>query len=193
MTTRTCGDCQLCCKLLPVRELHKRANTRCKHQRHAKGCKIYGNRPISCLLWSCRWRADASLDLPRPDRCHYAVDVLPDYLELETGGKRYTAPVIQIWADPAHPRAHWCQRLVSYLEAQYLAGGHIGLVRFGSHNAKVLLPPHVTGLDFWTETIGVSKTQAEHSPKQIQTALARPPQKLDAVLASAIMETEGKR
>jgi len=35
---RTCGGCTLCCKLLPVRELKKPANTRCQHQR-AEICK----------------------------------------------------------------------------------------------------------------------------------------------------------
>ena len=29
---RTCGGCTLRCKLLPVRELKKLANTRCQHQ-----------------------------------------------------------------------------------------------------------------------------------------------------------------
>ena len=32
---RTCGGCTLRCKLLPVRELKKLANTRCQHQRAA--------------------------------------------------------------------------------------------------------------------------------------------------------------
>ena len=44
-TARKCGDCQLCCKLVPVADnlvgLHKPANTRCPYQRHHKGCTIY--------------------------------------------------------------------------------------------------------------------------------------------------------
>ena len=37
---RTCGGCTLRCKLLPVRELKKLANTRCQHQR-AEICKKF--------------------------------------------------------------------------------------------------------------------------------------------------------
>ena len=40
-THRRCGDCQLCCKLLPVRELSKGASERCRHQRVGKGCTVY--------------------------------------------------------------------------------------------------------------------------------------------------------
>ena len=42
---RTCGGCTLRCKLLPVRELKKLANTRCQHQR-AEICKNFA-RPLT--------------------------------------------------------------------------------------------------------------------------------------------------
>ena len=38
---RQCGDCQLCCKLLPVKSLAKLAGDRCSHQKHHKGCDVY--------------------------------------------------------------------------------------------------------------------------------------------------------
>ena len=52
---RNCGDCQLCCKLVPTKEINKPANTRCKHQKVGKGCGIYAQRPFSCMVWNCRW------------------------------------------------------------------------------------------------------------------------------------------
>lgn len=55
---RQCGDCQLCCKLLPVQSLGKEAGQRCKHQRHSKGCAVYAQlERVSpeCRLWNCRW------------------------------------------------------------------------------------------------------------------------------------------
>ena len=82
---RECGDCQLCCKLLPIPpdqgeritrtavamvdagfmtareaatmapEFAKPAGARCPHQRHHKGCSIYATRPFSCRVWNCRW------------------------------------------------------------------------------------------------------------------------------------------
>ena len=72
MMERKCGDCQLCCKLLPTKEIGKVANTRCEHQRTGKGCTIYARRPFSCSSWSCRWLLeDDTADLSRPDRAHY--------------------------------------------------------------------------------------------------------------------------
>jgi hypothetical protein len=83
--TRQCGECQLCCKLLPmkegandayvetkaalikmgvmtraqqaetIREFFKPAGARCPHQRHHKGCAVYDRRPFGCRVWSCRW------------------------------------------------------------------------------------------------------------------------------------------
>ena len=41
---RTCGNRQLCCRLLPVRELAKGANVRCQHQKFGVGCAVYHRR-----------------------------------------------------------------------------------------------------------------------------------------------------
>ena len=87
---RTCGDCQLCCKLLPMKarkpgafpntvealeqvgmlkpgesqtwldDFYKPAGARCPHQRHHKGCNVYARRPFGCRTWSCRWLVDDS-------------------------------------------------------------------------------------------------------------------------------------
>lgn len=57
-TARRCGGCTLCCKILPVRELAKPANTRCQHQRTGKGCAVYARLAQvspACVFWSCRW------------------------------------------------------------------------------------------------------------------------------------------
>lgn len=109
---RRCGECTLCCKLLPMAQrpddvhgaIHamvehglasyadyagaraewtKAAGQRCQYQRRT-GCAIYADRPGSCRMWSCRWlSADDTADLPRPDRSHYVIDVTPDYITLQ--------------------------------------------------------------------------------------------------------------
>lgn len=86
---RRCGDCTLCCRLLPmlarpfdqacetaaamivhgmakledfagmVPDFAKPAGERCRHQRTGKGCAIYATRPSNCRLWSCRWLTNA--------------------------------------------------------------------------------------------------------------------------------------
>ena len=55
LMNRHCGGCTLCCKLIPVEELHKAAGQRCKHQITGKGCRIYERRPTSCREWTCLW------------------------------------------------------------------------------------------------------------------------------------------
>ena len=77
---RRCGECTLCCKLLPVVELKKKANTPCQFQRSGKGCTVHGTRkqPTSCAIWSCRWLMNEDADeLARPDRSHYVIDPSP--------------------------------------------------------------------------------------------------------------------
>ena len=77
---RQCGDCQLCCKLLPVPPLGKKANERCQHQKFGKGCAVCSTKralPPECALWNCRWIIPVTTPpMPRPDRSHYVIDVM---------------------------------------------------------------------------------------------------------------------
>src|SRR5262245_598700 len=90
---RRCGDCQLCCNLLPVRELNKGAGQRFRFQKFHKGCTVYhrpeAGFPMCCGLWSCAWLIDpeGTADFSRPDRSHYVVDIMPDYVTLTTPGE----------------------------------------------------------------------------------------------------------
>ncbi len=153
---RTCGECTLCCKLLPVRELDKGADTRCCHQRHGKGCAVYRKpgMPISCHLWSCRWLIDeATAHLSRPDRSHYVIDVMPDYITAQNDdtGYREAVMAVQIWVDPGFPDAHRDPALRAYLETLNEAQQVVGLVRYGSRAGLVLLPPQVNDQRIWVE------------------------------------------
>src|SRR5580765_5282061 len=102
-TDRACGDCQLCCKLLPMPELDKPANTRCQHQKFKTGCAIYTRRPRGCMYWSCRWLLGVdTADVPRPDRAHYVIDPTPDFIRMidnTTGELQANIEVVQVWID----------------------------------------------------------------------------------------------
>lgn len=104
MGSRSCGGCTLCCKLVPVEEIGKLANTRCQHQSH-KGCKVYQGPkfPISCHLWTCAWLAEGPPELRRPDHCGYVVDVMPDTVKAtdQVTGEDLIMRVVQVWGDPA--------------------------------------------------------------------------------------------
>lgn len=148
---RQCGDCQLCCKLVPVPEIDKLANTKCKHQRHHVGCTIYKTLPMSCRFWNCRWLVnDDTGDLSRPDRSHYVIDIMPDHVTAEYGGVSGNIEVVQIWVDPKYPNAHRDPALRRYLERRAVENT-IGIVRYGTSEAIVLLPPTMTGESDWIE------------------------------------------
>lgn len=198
--TRQCGFCSLCCKLLPMAErpddvhgaVHalvsagldsyanyagaraewtKPAGKRCQHQRRT-GCAIYADRPISCRMWSCRWRAgDDTADLSRPDRSHYVIDVTPDYITLhnnETGADS-RMPVVVIWLDPDYPDAHRDPALRAYLERRGTEG-MAALIRLDERRGFAVFPPALTGDGEWHAT---SADQSQCVPQHDAIDIAR--------------------
>lgn len=152
--TRHCGGCTLCCKLIPVEELHKAAGTRCKHQRSSKGCAIYERRPISCREWSCMWLIGVEgedkhpVPISRPDRSHYVVDQVPDLVRVRddaTGKIIEELTVMQIWVDPLYPDAWQDSDLLDMLER----AGVVGLIRYSSSEAFSIFPPSRTSTGKW--------------------------------------------
>lgn len=151
---RACGDCQLCCTLLPTRELDKGANTRCKHQRFGKGCTIYDRRPAPCVLWSCRWLTnDDAHDLRRPDRSGYVIDIMPDYVTIQDNvtGAEQRVEVVQVWCDPKRRTAYRDAALLAWLERKWGESRALGLVRFSESEAIVLVPPAANASGEWRE------------------------------------------
>jgi hypothetical protein len=153
---RHCGDCQLCCKLLPVHSLHKLAGERCRHQKFGKGCAVHhklASVSRECSLWNCRWLVnDDTADLSRPDRSHYVIDLLPDFITMrnnETGEAQHVEAV-QIWVDPKHPDAHRDPLLRAYLERRG-AENKVGLVRWDNHRGMVIFPPALSHDRQWHE------------------------------------------
>lgn len=152
MANRECGDCQLCCRIVPVEEINKAAGVRCKHQKSGLGCKIYPNRPFSCRTWSCQWLLGQGTEgLARPDRTHYVIDSFPDtiYLNVPTPAGIETTPLvsIQVWVDPRYPDAWDNERLKSYLNARRMPV----IIRYGNDSGFVLFPPSVSGTGEWVK------------------------------------------
>ena len=64
-----CGTCTLCCSLLPVSEIDKKAGTMCVHC-GGSGCLIYDERPESCRKFQCAYSQVKNADTKlRPDHC----------------------------------------------------------------------------------------------------------------------------
>lgn len=169
MVDRQCGECTLCCRLVPVQELDKAANQQCRYRQFRKGCRIYATRPHSCRTWTCRWLTDPdTLMLWRPDQAHYVIDGAPDFVEIQETPEspRRRIPVIQIWVDPKLPNSHRDYKLRRYLEKQWLEHEYLGLIRFDADKALLLIPPAATSDKQWRAFQGVS-TGHENSPEEI--------------------------
>jgi hypothetical protein len=155
-SSRRCGSCQLCCRLLPVLALDKGANTRCAHQRTGKGCTVYRTRwmPTECHVWSCRWLVDsATAGLHRPDRSHYVIDVMPDMIGIDQhDGTVHDVAVVQVWVDPNFPHAHRDPGLRRYLERVAETDRTPALVRgTGPDTGLVLIAPSLNTSGEWQE------------------------------------------
>jgi len=172
---RRCGDCSLCCKLMPMPELNKPAGKRCQHQRHGLGCAIFARRPMACQAWSCRWLVnDDTADLRRPDRSLYVIDVMPDYVTARPndGGEPYNVPVVQIWCDAHSPDAWRDPALLAYLDRRG-RDGTAALIRFDNRRGITVFPPSMTGDTFREYHNG--ELREEHTMAEKVAAIATAP------------------
>jgi hypothetical protein len=169
-TGRKCGDCTLCCKLVPVEEIMKPAGEKCRHVRHGKGCSIYNHRPFSCMMWSCRWLIDPdTAAMRRPNRSHYVIDIGEDSVRLSNDltGEEFEVPVIQIWCDPAYPDAHKDPHLRDYIAAKSMHG-IAAIIRYNSKDGFTIFGPGFSKDGIWREHNAECVTEEAH-----QAALAR--------------------
>lgn len=153
---RQCGDCQLCCKLLPVRSLEKAAGQRCRHQRHHKGCAVYARLDAvspECRGWSCRWLVeDDTADLRRPDRAGYVLDLMPDHITIQNNetGEEQHVQVVQIWA----ARPDWRDEALGAYLLRRGKEGVAAIVRFNATDAILVFPPNMSSDGQWHEIDG---------------------------------------
>lgn len=106
MTERTCGTCNLCCKVLGIKELNKPTNQWCPHAKPKQGCGIYNDRPPSCRSFMCAW-------MGRPD-------LVPEFLKPDKVHGFFTTLVqgegVALHLDPGYPMAHQQQPLKGALD-----------------------------------------------------------------------------
>jgi hypothetical protein len=163
--------------LLPVRAvplLDKGAGETCRFQKFHKGCTVYGTRqmPSECSLWNCRWLVnDDTADLSRPDRSHYVIDLMPDFVTAVQNdtGVTETVPVAQVWVDPRHREAHHdpALRRWMYRRAQE---GIATLVRFNSKDALTVIAPPLASDGQWHEIEG-GESVPTHTAREVRAAL----------------------
>lgn len=91
---KTCGTCNLCCKVLAVQAVPTPRSTWCVHARTKKGCAIYGNHPPACRAFVCEWLRSPHLDED------WKPEVSKFVMRLESDDER-----ICIDVDPDHPHS----------------------------------------------------------------------------------------
>lgn len=91
----------------------------------------------------------AAMRLRRPDRVHYVVDIVPDFIGVQQtpGGEVVSVPVIQVWCDPLYPDAHRDPGLRAYIARMAAEEHTVALVRYGSSADPFLLAPPSTTVD----------------------------------------------
>lgn len=169
---RQCGQCSLCCKLLPVKSLHKGAGERCRHQRAFKGCAVYaklGAVSPECKLWVCRWLIGDAGSTSRPDRAGYVIDTMPDYVTITGPDSLEYVPVVQIWIDPARPDAHRDPALRAWLNDNRACA----LVRYDDRRALFVAPPSINADGTWFEH-AKSRLGEPHSPEDVFATVGNP-------------------
>ena len=66
---RSCGTCNLCCKILVIEEIKKDAGPLCKDWCKGVGCGIYQKRPQVCRDFECDWLAERDIPVRlKPER-----------------------------------------------------------------------------------------------------------------------------
>jgi hypothetical protein len=153
-TGRSCGSCQLCCKLVPVPSIQKPAGERCIAAKVGRGCANYAHRPYECRTWSCRWLSDPkTAGMPRPDRCHYVIDMAADTIAVNfpDNGEMVRMDVLQVWVDPAFPNAHKAPELRAFMLMMAQRFRAATIVRWSSNDAVVVFPPPLNTAHEWIE------------------------------------------
>lgn len=119
-----CDGCSECCRLLPVDDIQKPAETPCRHQRNNSGgcCSVYDNRPAACATFMCLFlasqyrapqhRLDAWL---RPDKTHVV---------FYRSGIEEDPRAINGHVDPEYPDA-WRSEIVSGEISRLLLNGAV--------------------------------------------------------------------
>jgi len=116
---KRCGQCTLCCTVVPVAEIEKPRNSPCQHLAHG-GCGIYAFRPRSCKTWSCAWLVTPTMNASwRPDRCHIVIDVMTDHVLVTPHGtgRSEAIEVGQIWLEEGYDHLVASERMDAIVEA----------------------------------------------------------------------------
>lgn len=133
---RSCGACNLCCKLLRVPDIDKPAQMLCWWTTIHGGCSRQAEKPDTpelqaCAQFQCLWLASQTRDDPgevmprhwRPDISHVVMGPKDKDNEL----------LLYVQVDPAHPSAWTDPEINTYLRGMVERGCEIEIVLGEQH------------------------------------------------------------
>ncbi|HJR55253.1 MAG TPA: hypothetical protein VJ798_01645 [Rhizomicrobium sp.] len=128
MSSRECGTCTLCCKVMGIHALDKPRGVWCSHAMPGQGCAIYETRPEECRKFACVWLADENLGPEwKPEKCKMV-------LVSEEARKR-----TMVYVDASMPDAWKRSPYLERLTALMHAGLPLGRLVFIDVGGKVSL------------------------------------------------------
>jgi hypothetical protein len=142
MTTKSCGSCTLCCKIMAVEAVQKPRNQWCTHCDKTKGCTIYETRPETCATFECLWLASQVTPVAfgpelRPDRSKVVLVPAAD------------ESFLIAHEDPGYPGAARRGPMGAWIKRHFLSrGGKVVIANGNRRTAINFLPKD----DEWEET-----------------------------------------
>jgi hypothetical protein len=113
--------------------------------------------------------------MSRPDRSHYVVDIMPDFITLKVNEKVSHVEVVQIWCDPKYPDAHRDPALRRWVE-NLAKQGIVAMVRYNEEESTIIFAPSMSDDGQWHEIKAsdprVTHTR-QHSIPEIVEALSK--------------------
>lgn len=122
LTSKRCGECNLCCTAMEVFELNKPIGERCTHLNECGKCSIYATRPTSCKVFYCTWRLQEILSVKLP------WDLKPDKCGFVLHWDRGNSPLCTLFPDPKRPKAwlqhkRWLEKFARTYDCAIVIGG----------------------------------------------------------------------
>ncbi len=115
----------MCCQILDIDELDKKAGVLCKNCTATNGCKIYNKRPQVCRDFECEWLTERDIAAPlKPDRTGTIFMIDPD------------TDQYQAVTDPKRPQA-WRHPLVFKHLIAKAKEGHVVVAKSGLMSWRV--------------------------------------------------------
>jgi len=122
---KSCGSCNMCCKVLTIEELKKDVGILCSNWCDGVGCKIYKDRPQVCRDFECEWITERALPATlRPDKVGTVFLICPD------------SDQYQAVTDPTRPTA-WRHPLVFKHLVAKAKEGHVVIAKSGVQSWRV--------------------------------------------------------